>query len=149
VRGDHVRLLQVVWNLLGNAVKFTQDGGEIDVRLERYGNEAQLSVRDNGVGISADLAPHVFELYRQAESPAPARGLGIGLSIVSQIVKLHGGTVRVESAGIGYGSTFVVTLPLMETLRLEDASSSRSERRSGNARREAARLAAARPGKDS
>jgi two-component system, chemotaxis family, CheB/CheR fusion protein len=135
MRGDRVRLLQVVWNLLGNAVKFTQDGGEIVVRLERDGNEARLSVRDNGAGISAELAPHVFELYRQAETPAPARGLGIGLSIVSQIVRLHGGTVGVESPGLGKGSTFTVTLPLLNTLPADGAGAVRSGRRSGKPRR--------------
>jgi two-component system CheB/CheR fusion protein len=113
MRGDRVRLLQVVWNLLSNAIKFTPVGGTIDVRLERVDNEAQLSVADNGAGISPEFLPHVFELYRQAhqtESHMP--GLGIGLAIVSQVVKLHGGTVRVESPGLGHGATFIVTLPL-------------------------------------
>lgn len=111
--GDHVRLLQVVWNLLSNAVKFTPNGGEIDIRLERENDSARLSVSDTGVGISADFAPHVFDLYRQADDSATnLPGLGIGLSIVAQIVKLHGGTVRVESRGLGHGSTFIVTLPL-------------------------------------
>jgi signal transduction histidine kinase len=110
--GDRVRLLQVVWNLLSNAIKFTEPGGSIDVRLEEFGNAARLSVTDTGTGISAEFAPHVFELYRQAEgAPGHLPGLGIGLSIVSQILKLHGGKVRVESAGIGHGSTFIVTLP--------------------------------------
>ncbi len=113
VRGDSVRLLQVVWNLLSNAIKFTPPGGDIDIHLERDGSDAQLSVKDSGVGISADFAPHVFELYRQAEQVAShTPGLGIGLAIVAQIVKVHGGTVRVESRGAGRGSTFIVTLPL-------------------------------------
>jgi two-component system CheB/CheR fusion protein len=113
LRGDRVRLLQVVWNLLSNAIKFTPPGGKIEVRLERYGTDVRLSVIDTGTGISADFAPHVFELYRQAnEKEAHKPGLGIGLSIVDQIVKAHGGSVRVESAGLGHGSTFIVTLPL-------------------------------------
>jgi two-component system CheB/CheR fusion protein len=113
LRGDRVRLLQVVWNLLSNAIKFTDPGGAIDVRLEKFGLEARLSVTDTGSGISADFAPHVFELYRQAEGMSGhLPGLGIGLSIVAQIVKLHGGTVRVESPGLGHGSTFIVTLPM-------------------------------------
>ncbi len=112
LRGDRVRLLQVVWNLLSNAVKFTPPGGEIGVRLVRHGNDARLSVIDTGAGISADFAPHVFELYRQADRTAiHVPGLGIGLSIVAQIVKLHGGTVRVDSPGLGLGSTFTVALP--------------------------------------
>jgi two-component system CheB/CheR fusion protein len=113
LRGDRVRLLQVVWNLLSNAIKFTPVGGTIDVRLERVDNEAQLSVADNGAGISAEFLPHVFELYRQAQQTDSHRpGLGIGLAIVAQVVKLHGGTVCVESPGLGHGSTFTVTLPL-------------------------------------
>jgi signal transduction histidine kinase len=113
VRGDRVRLQQVVWNLLSNAVKFTPAGGAIRLRLERSADEARLVVTDTGVGITADFAPHVFELYRQSETAARhVPGLGIGLSIASQIVKLHGGTIRVESEGEGRGSTFIVTLPL-------------------------------------
>src|SRR5207237_160928 len=85
LRGDRVRLLQVAWNLLSNAIKFTPAGGEIDVRLERYGDEARLSVADSGSGISAAFAPHVFELYRQADATASHMpGLGIGLSIVAR-----------------------------------------------------------------
>lgn len=113
MHGDSVRLLQVVWNLLSNAVKFTPPGGIIHVRLERSGPDARLSVKDNGIGISAEFLPHVFELYRQAgHGPVHRPGLGIGLSIVDEIVRIHKGTARVESQGLGHGSTFVVTLPL-------------------------------------
>lgn len=133
LRGDRVRLLQVVWNLLSNAIKFTPVGGQIDVRLEREGNDARLSVSDTGVGLSADFAPQVFELYRQAPTALHMPGLGIGLSIVAQIVKLHGGTVRVESPGIGYGSTFIVMLPLL--LPASSSGHGRSGRRSGRTRR--------------
>jgi signal transduction histidine kinase len=136
LRGDRVRLLQVVWNLLSNAIKFTEPGGEIDIALERDGNDARLSVSDTGVGISADFAPHVFELYRQAEkTPSHRPGLGIGLSIVAQIVKLHGGSVRVESAGLGHGSTFIVTIPLHVSTPEGRAESTRSGRRSVRSRR--------------
>jgi signal transduction histidine kinase len=137
MRGDRVRLLQVVWNLMSNAIKFTPPEGTIDVRLEREGNDARLSVADTGSGISAAFAPHVFELYRQADETANHRpGLGIGLSIVAQIVKLHGGTVRVESPGAGYGSTFVVTLPMHETLPADVAiPTTPARRRSGKSRR--------------
>jgi two-component system CheB/CheR fusion protein len=113
LHGDLVRLLQVVWNLLSNAIKFTPAGGNINVRLDRQDNVARLSVIDNGTGISPDFAPHVFDLYRQEDNTGSHQpGLGIGLSIVSQIVKLHGGTVSAESAGTGKGATFIVTLPL-------------------------------------
>jgi two-component system CheB/CheR fusion protein len=136
LRGDRVRLLQVVWNLLSNAIKFTPPGGEIDVRLERDGNDARLSVIDSGAGIGAEFLPHVFELYRQESGAATHMpGLGIGLSIVAQIVKLHGGTVRVESAGVGHGSVFVVTLPLLVSIPDDAESSKRSGRRSGKMRR--------------
>jgi two-component system, chemotaxis family, CheB/CheR fusion protein len=134
LRGDRVRLLQVAWNLLSNAIKFTPSGGAIDVRLEREGNEARLSVVDTGAGISAEFVPHVFELYRQAdETTSQLPGLGIGLSIVAQIVKLHGGAVRVVSPGLGRGSTFIVTLPLLQPESSKKGA--RSGRRSGKSRR--------------
>jgi two-component system CheB/CheR fusion protein len=136
VRGDRVRLLQVTWNLLSNAIKFTPPGGAIDVRLEREGNFARLSVIDTGTGITSDFVPHVFELYRQAnETSGHLPGLGIGLSIVAQIVKLHGGSVRATSPGTGLGSTFIVTLPLLIVPVL--SSPAKSGRRSGDSRRKA------------
>jgi two-component system CheB/CheR fusion protein len=135
LRADQVRLLQVVWNLLSNAIKFTPPGGDIDVWLEQIGDEARLSVADSGSGISAAFAPHVFELYRQADvTGSRMPGLGIGLSIVAQIVKLHGGAVRVQSPGIGQGSTFIVTLPLFLP-PADDAGSGRSGHRSDRSRR--------------
>ena len=135
LRGDRVRLLQVAWNLLSNAIKFNSPGGAIDVRLEREGNDARLSVTDTGSGIDADFAPHVFELYRQAnETSGRQPGLGIGLSIVAQIVRLHGGSVRVASPGTGLGSTFIVTLPLLLAVLPR---SEKSGRRSGASRRKA------------
>jgi signal transduction histidine kinase len=115
VRGDRVRLLQVLWNLLSNAVKFTEPGGSIDVRLEREGNNAQITIADTGAGMHADFLPHVFELYRQAdEATGHLPGLGIGLSIVAEIVKMHGGAVHATSSGLGCGSSFVVSVPLVE-----------------------------------
>jgi two-component system, chemotaxis family, CheB/CheR fusion protein len=127
VIADSVRLLQVVWNLLSNAIKFTPPAGAVEVRLDRQENEARLTVHDNGRGIAEDFIPHVFELFRQADNDDHTPGLGIGLAIVSQIVKLHGGTVRAESPGLGHGSTFTVTLPL---LLLDGTSSGKSGRRS-------------------
>ena len=114
VHGDNVRLLQVVWNLLSNAFKFTPMDGSIEIALERDRDEARLSVSDTGIGISADFAPFVFDLFRQADNASShTPGLGIGLAIVAEIIKLHGGKVRVESPGVGRGSTFIVTLPLL------------------------------------
>ncbi|HEX7421764.1 MAG TPA: chemotaxis protein CheB [Thermoanaerobaculia bacterium] len=113
VVGDSVRLLQVIWNLLSNAIKFTPPDASVDIRLERQGNEARIAVHDTGVGISSEFLPHVFDLFRQADdTEGRSPGLGIGLAIVSQIVKLHGGTVLAESQGLEHGSTFTVTLPL-------------------------------------
>jgi signal transduction histidine kinase len=113
LRGDSIRLMQVVWNLLSNAIKFTQPRGKIDVHLDRIGSDARLVVIDSGVGISPEFAPHAFELYRQADdSGTHTPGLGIGLSIVAEIVKMHGGTARVDSPGLGGGSKFTITLPM-------------------------------------
>ncbi len=114
VTGDPNRMQQVVWNLLANAVKFTPQGGRIDVLLQRDGTQATVTVRDTGIGIRPDFLPHVFERFRQADSSVTRRfgGLGIGLSIVNHLTELHGGSVRVESAGESRGATFVVSLPL-------------------------------------
>jgi len=108
-------LQQIVWNLLSNAVKFTPAGGEIAVRLERVDAQAQIAVRDTGVGISADFLPYLFERFRQEDSSTTRAfgGLGLGLAIVRQLVELHGGTVFAASSGEGQGATFVVQLPLL------------------------------------
>jgi len=106
-----MRLQQVVWNLVGNAVKFTPHGGRVVVRLRSVRDRAELTVSDTGRGISAAFLPHVFEPFRQARAGAQ-QGLGLGLAIVRQLVELHGGTVRAESPGEGRGARFTVTLPL-------------------------------------
>jgi CheY-like chemotaxis protein len=114
VSGDPARLQQIVWNLLANAVKFSTKGGTIEIRLERVNAHVEISVTDNGIGIAPDFLPHVFERFRQADASTTRRhgGLGIGLSIVKNLVDLHGGTVRAKSAGVGKGATFMLTLPL-------------------------------------
>jgi PAS domain S-box-containing protein len=114
VYGDSARLQQVVWNLLSNAVKFTPRGGRIQLVLCRASSHVDLSVSDDGKGMKAEFLPHVFERFRQADSSATREhgGLGLGLSIVRQLVELHGGSVRAASAGEGRGSTFTVSLPL-------------------------------------
>jgi signal transduction histidine kinase len=109
--GDPDRLHQVVANLLSNAVKFTPGGGTIEVSLKRDGEEARIAVRDSGDGISAAFLPHVFERFRQG-GKSPSGGLGLGLAIARHIVERHGGTIQVESAGEGQGTTFTITLPL-------------------------------------
>jgi two-component system CheB/CheR fusion protein len=114
VLGDAGRLQQVVWNLLSNAVKFTPRGGAVEVWWGRVGTCIEIRVADDGQGMTPAFLPHVFERFRQADG-SPSRvqpGLGLGLSIVRQLVELHGGTVTAASPGEGRGSTFVVSLPV-------------------------------------
>jgi signal transduction histidine kinase/ActR/RegA family two-component response regulator len=119
VSGDTDRLQQVVWNLLTNAIKFTPKGGRVQVRLERINSHVEITVSDTGRGISAEFLPHVFDRFRQADGTTTRThgGLGLGLSIVRQLVELHGGTVSAESAGEGQGSSFTVQLPVLVTRR--------------------------------
>jgi PAS domain S-box-containing protein len=115
VRGDGIRLAQVVTNLLTNAAKYTDRGGRITITVEAIGDQVVLAVRDNGVGIEADLLPNVFDMFvqgRQAIDRAKG-GLGLGLAIVATVVKLHGGTVSARSAGPNQGSEFRVSLPML------------------------------------
>jgi CheY-like chemotaxis protein len=111
---DPNRLQQVVWNLLSNAVKFTPKGGKIQVVLERVDSHVELTISDTGIGLKPEFLPHVFDRFRQGDSSAGRThgGLGIGLSIVRNLVELHGGTVRAQSMGEGAGSTFVISLPV-------------------------------------
>jgi signal transduction histidine kinase/ActR/RegA family two-component response regulator len=112
---DSVRIQQVVWNLVSNAVKFTPKGGQVHVTLRREQSGIQIEVSDTGQGISKDLLPHVFDRFRQADSSTRRKfaGLGLGLSIVKYIVEAHGGTVTAASRGEGKGSTFTVHLPIL------------------------------------
>jgi CheY-like chemotaxis protein len=114
ILGDPDRLQQIVWNLLTNAIKFTPKGGDVQVRLERNDSHALITVNDSGQGIAAELLPHVFERFRQADSSNTRSngGLGLGLSIVRQLVELHRGTVTAESSGENAGTTFRVMLPV-------------------------------------
>jgi signal transduction histidine kinase len=114
VVGDAGRLQQVIWNLLANAIKFTPPRGRVEIRLERAGSEARLSIRDTGQGITKEFLPHVFERFRQEDVSAGRLhgGLGLGLAVVRYLVEAHGGTVNAESAGTGQGATFAVSLPL-------------------------------------
>jgi signal transduction histidine kinase/CheY-like chemotaxis protein len=121
VSGDAERLQQVVWNLLSNAVKFTPKGGKVEVRLERVNSHVEIVVSDTGRGIPPEFMPHLFELFRQGDGSMTRSydGLGIGLAITRRIVDLHGGAIRVESAGEGRGTTFTVELPLRGVRALE------------------------------
>jgi CheY-like chemotaxis protein/anti-sigma regulatory factor (Ser/Thr protein kinase) len=110
--GDADRLQQIVWNLLSNAVKFTDSGGRIIVGITQQNALLTLAVEDTGRGISPDFLPQIFERFRQADSSSSRRhgGLGLGLSLVRQLVELHGGDVSVSSR-VDVGSRFVVTFP--------------------------------------
>ena len=114
VDGDPMRLAQVVANLLTNAAKYTPKDGRISVRAAREGDRVVLAVRDNGAGIPRELLPQVFDLFVQGKRTSDRRdgGLGLGLALVDNLVRLHGGEVSATSEGPGTGSTFTVRLPL-------------------------------------
>ena len=113
---DPGRLQQILVNLLNNAIKYTDDGGQIFVTASRQGNEAVVRVRDTGIGIPAAQLPHIFDLFTQIDYTRPRSqgGLGIGLTLVRKLVELHGGSVQALSPGPGKGSEFIVRLPVPE-----------------------------------
>lgn len=123
VAGDPVRLQQIIWNLVSNAVKFTPAGGKVEVRLTRLTqpevatDQVEIEVRDTGKGIDTTFLPHIFDYFRQADSAMTRQfgGLGLGLTIVRHLVELHGGSIQVWSEGEGKGSTFRIWLPLLRT----------------------------------
>lgn len=116
VRGDPNRMQQILWNLLSNAVKFTPAGGRVGVTLRRSDANAEIVIEDSGIGIRPEFLPHVFDRFRQADATTTRRygGLGLGLSIVRNLIELHGGTVSAASAGENQGATFVLSLPVPE-----------------------------------
>ena len=115
VRGDPVRLAQVVGNLLHNAAKYTGEGGNIVLAARAHDRRAEILVRDTGIGIASEAMPRIFELFTQipSERVSTTGGLGIGLALVRALVELHGGEIRVASAGVDQGSEFTVRLPLL------------------------------------
>lgn len=114
ITSDSHRLQQMVWNLLTNAIKFTPQGGRIDVLVKRSDRDLSIVVKDTGSGISPEFLPYVFDRFRQQDSSSTRRheGLGLGLSIVRNLAELHGGHASVESEGAGKGAAFTITLPL-------------------------------------
>jgi signal transduction histidine kinase/DNA-binding response OmpR family regulator len=132
VNGDATRLAQVVSNLLTNAAKYTPAGGRISIVAARHGDAVELRLRDNGIGISPEVMAHIFDLFVQERQGLDRAhgGLGLGLTIVRNLVQLHGGTVSAESDGMGKGSEFVVRLPLATPPRAQ-AADNRSAPRPG------------------
>jgi CheY-like chemotaxis protein len=125
VNGDLVRLAQVFWNLLNNASKYSSEGSEIALTAERLGHEAVIAVRDSGVGISAEVLPHIFEGFAMANQPRTLShgGLGLGLSLSRRLVELHRGNITASSEGPGTGSQFVVRLPVLRDTPIDTVGS--------------------------
>jgi signal transduction histidine kinase len=122
IPADGRRVQQILWNLLHNAVKFTREGGFVEVRVSGSPDEVQISVTDTGMGIASEFLPFVFDRFRQAD-PSTTRGawgLGLGLSIAKHLVELHGGSIEAASQGLGHGATFTVRLPLLRQRRGHD-----------------------------
>ena len=126
-KGDPGRLQQILWNLLSNAIRFTPQGGKVQVAAERVGSHLEVTVSDTGEGIDPEFLPYVFDRFRQQDASTTRAhgGLGLGLSIVKNLVELHGGEIRASSAGLGRGSTFVFQLPLSLTYLAEPPASPR------------------------
>ena len=113
VIADPVRLQQVLWNLVHNGIKFSEEGGRVEIVVQRDADAVQLVVKDNGRGITPEFLPHVFERFRQQDGSTTRStyGLGLGLSIAKHLVELHGGTITAQSAGLQQGATFVARIP--------------------------------------
>jgi len=132
LEADGVRLSQVISNLLNNSAKFSEQGGRIDVYVRVDGDCVEIRVVDTGIGISAEMLPEVFEMFRQADNSIEKirSGLGVGLTLARRLVELHGGTICASSPGLGKGSEFVVRLPLLKAASQAPAMES-PESRSG------------------
>jgi len=130
VEGDLTRLTQVIGNLLDNAVKYTPPGGHISVSAGREGGDALITVRDDGIGIPESMLERVFEPFARSEEAraSSARGMGIGLSVVRDLVELHGGRIEARSAGRDRGSEFRVHLPLCASPRARETETESEKR---------------------
>src|SRR5687768_1416130 len=120
VMGEPVRLQQIAWNLISNAIKFTEPGGKVTVSTQNEGPQARLVVVDTGIGIDPEFLPHVFDRFKQADGSTSRRhgGLGLGLAIADALTKMHGGKILAESGGAGKGSSFTLHVELATTERL-------------------------------
>jgi two-component system CheB/CheR fusion protein len=137
VRGDTARLGQIYENLLRNAAKYTPEGGRVRIELRQEDGQALVSVRDNGIGISATALPRVFDLFMQVDTSLDRSegGLGIGLTLVDRLVRMHGGSVEAHSAGAGQGSEFVVRIPLETAAATASADGGAASRPKSRSRR--------------
>jgi signal transduction histidine kinase len=120
VMGEPVRLQQIAWNLISNAIKFTEPGGKVSITTNNEGSQARLVVRDTGLGIDPEFLPHVFDRFKQADGSTSRRhgGLGLGLAIADALAKMHGGKIHAESAGVGQGSCFTLNVALAASERV-------------------------------
>jgi CheY-like chemotaxis protein/anti-sigma regulatory factor (Ser/Thr protein kinase) len=137
IEGDEVRLAQVIANLLTNSAKYTPPGGHIRVRSAREGETIVVTVTDDGIGIAPELLPRVFDLFVQGRRGLDRSegGLGIGLTIVRRLVEMHGGQIRISSAGVGRGTEVVVRLPAAKGARVEAAREEEEEERAAAPKR--------------
>ena len=105
---------QIIWNLLANAIKFTPRRGFVQLKLDRVGSQAQVTVTDTGEGISPEFLPYIFNRFQQGDGTTTRRhgGLGLGLAIARHLVEMHGGTIEASSEGLNKGATFMVSIPL-------------------------------------
>jgi CheY-like chemotaxis protein len=128
VNGDATRLSQALANLLNNAAKYTEPGGHIELKVERYQQQLVFRVRDSGIGIPPDMLPRIFELFTQIDRSLDRSqgGLGIGLSLVRSVIEMHQGVAQAHSAGLGKGSEFVVRLPLLSHATPKEGQAPRS-----------------------
>lgn len=118
VNGDPIRLAQIFQNVLNNAAKYTRPGGQIELEMAQKANEVIISVKDNGIGLSQEDIPKIFEMFGQIGRPGfqVSSGLGIGLALVRRLVEKHGGSIAAQSDGRNKGSTFIISLPLVQEM---------------------------------
>jgi CheY-like chemotaxis protein len=120
VMGEPVRLQQIAWNMVSNAIKFTDPGGKVTITTGSDGSQAYLTVTDTGIGIAPEFLPHVFDRFRQADGSTSRRhgGLGLGLAIADALAKMHGGRLEAQSEGVGQGATFTLRVELTRSAKI-------------------------------
>jgi signal transduction histidine kinase len=124
IRGDSLRLSQVLWNIMNNAIKFTPDGGDITIGIEEMPTTVRVRVHDTGIGIDRKDLDRVFEPFATIEKPTYFKGTGLGLSLTKRLIEAHGGTITVSSPGKWQGTTFTLELPRNEVVQIAKQDSS-------------------------